>query len=141
MEKSEIRLLMRAASYFLGIALLFFGVLCLGDTFQLALPSPVIFNTYVSGTTYIVCGAFICIATRLRYGGGLWFVFGVIFVSMALTATVALFEIYVRTKHLKNPDASNLRIGTLWVIGVFCLAMGHLRHRKMRESSPNKRLN
>jgi hypothetical protein len=137
MQKSGSTLLSRAASCFPGVALLLFGIVGLGIEIELVQASSNDFIVYVLDIMCIACGAFICIATCLQYGGGLWFIFGVILVGMAFTVTVGLLEVSMRGKHLLAPAVSYSRIGTLWVIGVFCLVMGHMRHRKRRQSQVN----
>jgi hypothetical protein len=137
MQKSGFTLLSRAASYFLGVALLLFGIVGLGIEIEQAQPSSSNINGYALNIMCIVCGALICIATRLQYGGGLWFVFGVILVSIAIIVTHGLLEVFMRGKHLLAPATSYSRIGTVWIVGVFCLVMGHMRHRKKRQSQLN----
>jgi hypothetical protein len=140
MQKSGVMLFKRTASYFVGAALLAFGVIGLGIEIELAQASSSRFDFYVLDSMCIAWGTLICIATLLRYGGGLWFAFGVILVGMAIYATIGLFRVYLLGEHLVSPTTSYSRTGVVWVIGVFCLVMGHIAHRKTRRSQPNTAL-
>jgi hypothetical protein len=136
MQKSGIISLKRTGAYSVGIALFIFGAVGLGIDLEMMRAASSDFFSFVMSAICIASGTLICVATRLQYGGGFWFVFGVISASVALIATAALFAVYLKGEHLQDSITSYSRIGAVWVIGLFCLVMGHIAHRKKRNSEP-----
>jgi hypothetical protein len=124
----------RVTSYFAGILLLVFGGISLGIDIELAQAPSSSSGHYVLDIMCIGYATLICVATLLRYGGGLWFVFGVISSGLAIHVTVSLFRMYLRDEQLRDPFTSYSRTAEVWVFAVFCLVMGHIAHRKKRKS-------
>jgi hypothetical protein len=134
-EQTGIMQYKRVISYIVGTLLFVFGVAGLGIEIELGNASSDGFVIgFVMPAISVACGVLIYIATWLRYGGGLWFVFGVAAIGIALMATVGLIGIYLQGQHLQSVVASYSRMGAAWIIGAFCLAMGHIAHRKNRRS-------
>lgn len=120
----------------IGVLAVTWGVIGLGTGYGMAAVSSVKAAEYVFHIMGVIWGVLICVATWLRYRGGLWFAIGTLLVGGALVGTVSIVETHLRGWRFESPIAFYARIAACWIVGVAFLVMGHRRHRRKQQARP-----
>ena len=124
-------------AYCFGVLVIIGGMVGMGTDIELATSSPVSVATYCFSVMCVIWGVLICVATRLRYRGGLWFFGGAFLVGGALVGTVSILETQLRGWHYSSPVAFYIRIASCLIVGCILLFIGQRRHRRMsRDETP-----
>jgi hypothetical protein len=84
----------------------------------------------------MIWGILICGAAWLRYRGGLWSVAGAYLVGGALYDSVLIVQAHIHGERFDSPVPFYIRVALLWVIGSVLAVIGHLRHRRKRQTMP-----
>jgi hypothetical protein len=93
-------------------------------------PSATHFSPYILAAAFLLSGGITLVALRLRYGGGLWFLVGLAFVTLSFARGAFVIQIHFQGRRLIDPVTFLWTTAALWGIGAYCLVWGHIRHRQ-----------
>ncbi len=135
-KRVELPWLTPLIAYCIGILAIIWGAVGLGRDNEMAAASTVKVAEYVFHVMGIIWGVLICVATWIRYRGGLWFAVGTFLVGGAFVGTASIVETHIRGWHFDSPVAFYTRIAACWVVGVAFLVTGHRRHCRKQQAQP-----
>ena len=129
MQKSKLKSVMRISAYVIGSLFIAFGIMGLIAELSEGKESSTIVAGYMMAAVFIIWGTLLCLAVGLHYSGGAWSFSGVILVGCAMIFAGFSFDAHLKSGRAISSIDSSL-IATLWVVGCYCLAWGHMRRRQ-----------
>ena len=120
----------KGSAYLFGVALLFFGMVGLVNQFELGSTSHDSFSSYLLAVVFIISGAFTCIATRMKFRGGILTVLGFNFIGFGFIGIASIVESRLQDSNWIFSRAFYFRVIAFCIIGFVCLVLGLMRTQK-----------
>ena len=135
MNHSKAHNIGRISAYIFGIALLLIGIVSFGIQIESGNTSPRPLLGYVLAVVFIICGALTCLATRLRYGGGLWSIMGLNFVGFGTLGIASMLEAHLHGTPWTFPVVFYVRVTVFMVGGFVFLVLGQMRRQRIKSAT------
>jgi hypothetical protein len=129
-------------AYCLGTLVIIFGAVGLATDIESppVRSVPTVTAIYGTGPFLMIWGSLICVATRLRYHGGLWFLIGAFLIEGVFMGVVSIVEGHLRGWYYVAPLWLYTRLIIFGVVGCVFLVLGHRRHLRKKQMQPNTAL-
>jgi hypothetical protein len=124
-------------AYLFGLLFIGAGLVSLYGSVKQIAPKPASVADFVFGATTVVWGVLFCVATKMKYRGGFWFVIGIIFLGGAFIGSVSIVESLLRKWHFGSPMVFYSRVTFFWIFGSLFMVLGHRRHKRKKQATEN----
>ncbi len=138
MRNTTIRKVRRTAAFVTGCVVSLFGVMGFFVELGKRASSSTHFSGYLTAVVLLSCGALICVAVRLNYGGGLWALTGLLLLAAGVSRLVSAWQAEAHGRFLISPVPFYTTTVGLCGCGVYCLSWGHLRRRGESKKALNE---